>query len=86
MNRRRLFVVAEAVMWVACFVWALVAPSWWAVCAVLALWWLSFTHHDRADARQAAAQQSLLVDREVRGSLTDESLAWAVGTWRKRYL
>lgn len=26
------------------------------------------------------------LEREVRAALTDEALAWAVGTWRKRYL
>jgi len=78
--------VAYAAAWTACFVWAVVEPTWWVVGAVLALWWLSFTHADRADARQAAAEQTLLVDRDVKASLTDEALAWAVGTWRKRYL
>ena len=26
------------------------------------------------------------IDRYIAASLTDETLAWAVGTWRKRYL
>ena len=35
-----------------------------------------------------AGQESndLYVDREIAASLSDEALAWAVGTWRKRYL
>lgn len=94
MNSRRLF-AACVVMWVTCFVWSIIAPSWWAtalsvppafVGAVLALGWLSFARGSRAHARQAAEEQSLLVDREVSASLTDETLAWAVGTWRRRYL
>ncbi len=83
-----------AMAWLVCFVWEVLAPSWWApllsvaalVGTVLAAGWLSFTHDHRADARQAADEQSRMVDREVRASLTDEALAWAVGTWRKRYL
>lgn len=27
-----------------------------------------------------------LIEREIAVSLTDEALAWALGTWRKRYL
>ncbi len=26
------------------------------------------------------------IEREIAVSLTDEALAWALGTWRKRYL
>ncbi|MDO2396061.1 hypothetical protein QRB38_20005 [Mycobacterium avium subsp. hominissuis] len=26
------------------------------------------------------------LERDIAASLTDEALAWAVGTWRKRYL
>jgi len=26
------------------------------------------------------------LDREIASSLTDETLAWALGTWSKRYL
>ena len=92
-GRRHLLVCA--LMWVACFAWSLFAPNWWApvlsltpaiLGTALACGWWSLRRAARARARQAAQEQSLIVDREVRVSLTDEALAWAVGTWRKRYL
>ncbi len=94
MTARKLLVTC-AVTWALCFAWAFIAPSWWApvlsvvpalVGAALALGWLAYRRAARDRARQAAAEQSLMVDREVRASLTDEALAWAVATWRKRYL
>lgn len=94
MTARKLL-AACAVTWVLCFAWAFIAPSWWApvlsvvpalVGAVLTLGWLAFKRAPRDRARQAAEEQSRMVDREVKASLTDEALAWAVGTWRKRYL
>ena len=34
----------------------------------------------------AARVDDVWLEREIAASLTDEALAWAVGTWRKRYL
>lgn len=34
----------------------------------------------------ARARDDLQLDRDIAESLTDESLAWALGTWRARYL
>lgn len=38
----------------------------------------------RGQAARRAAEAKL--DRYIAASLTDEALAWAVGTWSKRYL
>lgn len=94
MTAKRLL-LTSVVLWMACFAWSVIAPSWWApalsvapavIAAVLALGCLAVRDAARARAHQAAAEQSAMVDREVRASLTDEGLAWAVATWRKRYL
>jgi hypothetical protein len=36
--------------------------------------------------RPDGAAPDPLIEREIAASLTDEALAWALGTWRKRYL
>lgn len=38
----------------------------------------------RGEASRRAAEVQL--DRYIAASLTDEALAWAAGTWSKRYL
>lgn len=40
----------------------------------------------RAVLPGARAGDDLAFDRDIAASLTDESLAWALGTWRARYL
>jgi hypothetical protein len=40
----------------------------------------------RRPGEAARAGEDPCVEREIAPSLTDEALAWAVGTWRKRYL
>lgn len=40
----------------------------------------------RRPGEAARAGEDPCVEREIAASLTDEALAWAVGTWRKRYL
>jgi len=40
----------------------------------------------RAVRPGARAGDDLQVDRDIAASLTDESLAWALGTWRARSL
>ncbi|WP_241473832.1 hypothetical protein [Mycolicibacterium neoaurum] len=90
------------VVWVAIFVisfaWAFVAPSWWqpayillplgVVAAVLLLRAaLGQAAGNRAHRASAVdAEEDLAVDREIKASLTDEGLAWAVVTWRKSHL
>lgn len=39
----------------------------------------------RGVAAGARAGEDPRLDREIAASLTDESLAWALGTWRQRY-
>ena len=36
--------------------------------------------------RDAGDDRDLQLERYIAGSLTDEALAWAVSTWRQRYL
>jgi hypothetical protein len=40
----------------------------------------------RRPGEAARAGEDPCVEREIAASLTDEALAWAIGTWRKRYL
>ena len=40
----------------------------------------------RRDSGAARGVDDAWLEREFAASLTDEALAWAVGTWRKRYL
>ncbi len=77
--------------WSACFIWSLTGTTWWApalsaVAAVLGAMAARRCRRAGMARRAAEAARSALVAREVASSLTDEALAWAVGTWRKRYL
>lgn len=45
--------------------------------------WAGRRRGPRPVRRQEADPQ---LDRYIAASLTDETLAWALGTWRKRYL
>ena len=38
------------------------------------------------DSGAARGGDDAQLEREIASSLSDEALAWAVGTWRKRYL
>ena len=40
----------------------------------------------RRDWHLGTQLHDVRLEREIAASLTDEALAWAVGTWRKRYL
>lgn len=99
MTTKRLLVVWGAIFFIS-FAWALVAPSWWqpaytllplgVVALVLllrtALGQAAGNRANRASAVAVGAEEDLAVDREIKASLTDEGLAWAVATWRKRHL
>lgn len=45
--------------------------------------WAGLRNTTRGGGRQAVDPQ---LEREIQSSLSDEALAWAVGSWRKRYL
>jgi hypothetical protein len=39
-----------------------------------------------AEWRRRGQSADPRLERDIAASLTDETLAWAIGTWRKRYL
>ena len=88
-NRSLTVMRATALIWLVCLLWTLHGGGWWVVvlsaCAVVV--GMTAARHRRGvrgdDRRQPVASA---VEREIADSLTDETLAWAVGTWRNRYL
>ncbi len=77
--------------WLSCFIWSLSGSTWWApalsvIAAVTGVAAARSRRRAQLARQQRARATENLINREIATSLTDEALAWAVHTWRRRYL
>lgn len=74
----------------ACFRWGVAGQSWWAVAlgVAAAAVVLAAARQCRQQVQRERDERAIdaAVEREIKGSLTDEALAWAVLHWRRRLL
>ena len=78
---------ASGALWLVAFLASLSGTGGWlfpVIAAVAAISGVAAAR--RVFTPRPTSTADVQLERDIAASLTDEALAWAVGTWRKRYL
>lgn len=82
----RVLLYASGGGWLVAFLASMTGAGYWLFPGIAAVAAITGVAAARRVVTPRPSAADVQLDRDIAASLTDEALAWAVGTWSKRYL